>query len=436
MKTIIIALRNLNRQKKRSFLLGGAIAFGIMIVTVINGFTGSFVRNVGENFSNLFAGHIFLEGVEKDEEGRTIEIIRDDQVLREEIERAGMPVTYFTRRSEFRGTLYFQGKSISQSVVGAEWSEESFFKERLLLSEGSFDALVEDRRGIIISERVSEILNVELGDRILVRMRTLSGQQNVGDFSLVAISHDPGLFGALSAYANLCYVNELLDIACDDYITLGVMLGNLNQIDRYADTLYDALSARLDMFERANSDEEQNPVRALFEQADEEEWEGTRYRFFTLNDVLSQADQIVRILNTAGIVILIILFVIIMVGITNTFRMIMIERTKEIGTMRALGMQRGGIKSLFLVEALMLALGGAIMGLILAGIAMFVLSKVFWGLDSPIFILLKNGYMTFRLIPVQVLFHFGIVAGLTILAAYFPARKASLLHPVDALRAI
>jgi len=63
MKLLVIALRNLNRQKKRSFLLGGAIAFGILIVTVINGFTGSFILNVSENFSNILAGHIFIQGI-------------------------------------------------------------------------------------------------------------------------------------------------------------------------------------------------------------------------------------------------------------------------------------------------------------------------------------------------------------------------------------
>ena len=65
MKNIIMALRNLNRQKKRTLLLGGAIAFGLMIVTLLNGFAGSFIENVSENFSHLMAGHIFIDGVEK-----------------------------------------------------------------------------------------------------------------------------------------------------------------------------------------------------------------------------------------------------------------------------------------------------------------------------------------------------------------------------------
>ena len=70
METIKLALRNLTRQKKRTFLLGGAVAFGIMIVTIINGFAGAFVQNVSENFANLEAGHIFVEGIEKSSSGR------------------------------------------------------------------------------------------------------------------------------------------------------------------------------------------------------------------------------------------------------------------------------------------------------------------------------------------------------------------------------
>jgi len=435
MKLLVIALRNLNRQKKRSFLLGGAIAFGILIVTVINGFTGSFILNVSENFSNILAGHIFIQGIEKADDGETTEIIRDDSILVNSIETLDTPYRYITKRSEFRGTLFFQGESVSQSIVGAEWNEESLLRDRLVLLEGSFDNIVNDTRGIILSDKIANILNVEIGDRITVRLSTVRGQQNVGDFNLAAISYDPGLLGAISAYANLCYVNELLDLGCDEYMTLGILLENLSIIDEAAEPLYELLNTRLDMFERQDAEEEGNPVMALFEQSDEEEWSGTRYRFFTLNDVLSEADQIVVILNTVGLVILLILFFIIMVGITNTFRMIMIERIKEIGTMRALGMQRVTVRNLFLLEAFLLAMGGAVVGLILAGIAMLILSNIFWGLDSPIFILLKNGYMTFKLVPHQVLLHFGVVAVLTVLAALIPARKAANMHPVEALRA-
>ena len=112
----------------------------------------------------------------------------------------------------------------------------------------------------------------------------------------------------------------------------------------------------------------------------------------------------------------------------------LIERIKEIGTMRALGMQRKEVRRLFLLEAFFLSLGGALAGLIAAGLVMFILSRFFWGVDSPIFILLKNGYMTFRLSFLQVLLNIAVVLFMTLLAAFFPAKKAAKLEPAAALR--
>jgi putative ABC transport system permease protein len=421
-------------------LLGGAIAFGITIVTLINGFAGSFVENVSENFSNILAGHIFIEGVEKTPTGREYRRVSDDEELLAIVEDLDMPVTFISRRSEFTGALIFQGESIRQSVIGLDWAEEEYFRERMVLVDGAFDnMLIENdrgvRNGIILTEAIAEALNVELGDRILARMRTVAGQQNVGEFVLAGISYDPGLFGQLSAYADLAYVNELLTLRPTDSQNIGVFLTEIGLIDREAERYYAELSRRVDVFEREIQEDGQNPVEALFEQADEQTWTGVKYRMFTLNDVLSEVDEIVRLLNGAALVILLVLFVIIMVGITNTFRMIMYERVKEIGTMRALGMQRPRVQVLFLLEALFLAMGGVIAGLVLAGIVMFVLSRIYLGLDSAIFILLKNGYFTFKLVPLQILLNTGIVAILTIAAAFLPSRKAALMPPADALRA-
>jgi len=439
---ILMALRNLNRQKRRTYLLAGAIAFGVAIVTLINGFAGSFVENVSENFSQLLAGHIFVSGRERLPDGRERRIISSDDVLIDTLESLDLPVVTYTKRSEFTGGLLFQGSSVRQSVVGADWDQEDFLRERLVLTSGSFENMLRTnqagrRNGIILTEAIATRLNVEIDDRIVVRMQTLDGQQNVGEFSVAAISYDPGLFGQLSAYADLDYVNELLVVPEGSYQTLGIFLENLDQIEPAVDRYYAALDERVQLFERSDpQDDEENPVAQLFQESEDEDWEGTRYRVYTLNDVLSEVDQIVDLLNQTALVILIVLFVIIMIGITNTFRMIMYERVREIGTMRALGMQRRRVLGNFLLEALFLALGGVIAGLALAGVIMLVLSQIYLGLDSPIFILLKNGYFTFTVLPSQVLLNTFIVASLTILAAFIPSRKAAHMAPVDALRSI
>lgn len=437
-KMILIALRNLQRQKRRTYLLGGAISFGIIIVTLINGFAGSFVENVSENFSQLLAGHIFVSARQRLDDGRERRLISEDEEVLTALDEAGVDPVTVTKRSDFTGALLFQGESVRQNIVGADWEDEEFLRERIVLLDGSFENMLQRnadgrRNGIILTERIADRLNVQVQDRVIVRMETLDGQQNVGEFSVAAISYDPGLFGQLSAYADLDYVNELLLVPEGSYQTLGIFLEDLSLIEERVDPFYNELAERVQVFDR-NEGEEENAVAQIFSEDEDDSWTGTRYRVYTLNDILSEVDQIVDLLNGAALVILLVLFVIIMVGITNTFRMIMYERIKEIGTMRALGMQRSRVLASFLLEAAFLALGGVIAGLLIASLIMLILSQINLGLDSPIFILLKNGYFTFKLLPLQVLLNTGIVAGLTVLAAYFPSRKAALLEPVDALR--
>jgi putative ABC transport system permease protein len=430
-----LALRNLSRQKKRTILLGGAIAFGIMIVTLINGFAGAFVTNISENFANLAAGHVFVQGVEKSASGRESNIVRDDSILMEAAKEAGIPARYVTKRSTIEANLLNGSRSARIAVDGVDFSIETYLPDRLFFKEGGLEGM-KDRQGIIIAEPIANRLGVNPGDRVLVHLKTNSGQQNSGEFAIAGITADPGILLSMAAYANKAYVNELLNVAPGDYQTLGFYLGSLDGMDTYGNALYDAIKDKLQTFDRKAMNEAKNPVVAFMNQGKTETWKGVKYKVFTLNDLLSQVKQIVDVLNTASLVILLILFVIIMVGITNTFRIIMYERIREIGTMRSIGMQRQEVRNLFLFEAFFLAMGGAIAGLALSGLAMGIISLANFGLDSPIFIILKNGHMTFKVETGRTVLNIAIVSALTLLAAYFPARNAARLDPAVALRTV
>ena len=435
MEIVKLALRNLSRQKKRTFLLGGAIAFGIMIVTVINGFVGAFVANISENFANLAAGHVFIQGVEKSASGKEYEIIRDDTALMAAAKQAGIPARYVTKRSSFQGNLIFAGKTAQLAINGVDFSNETFLPERLMFKSGGMAGMAE-KQGLVISEPTAKRLNVQVGDRVLVQMKTYTGQNNVGEFAVAGITVDPGILFSMAGYANKSYINELLNIEPSDYMSLGFYLPSLEGMDKYGTELYEGLRKKAQVFERGKGDQTQNFVRSMMSQAKKETWTGIKYRVFTLNDMLQQVQQIVNVLNSASLVILIILFLIIMVGITNTFRIIMYERIREIGTMRSIGMQRGEVRSLFLFEAAFLAVGGVLSGILLALVVMGVVSVVDFGLNSPLFIILKNGHMTFSLPLVRTLANIVIVTGLTLAAAFFPARNAARLDPAVALRTV
>jgi len=432
MNSLRIAFRNLSRQKKRSFLLGGAIAFGILIITLVNSFTAGFVENVQENFSHFFAGHVFLYGYEKSASGRLITVIRDDEVLIETIESLeNLPIQYLSRRSSLDGTLIFEGESIRQEVVGVDWQAERFLADRLILTGGSMERVLGDPRALILNEKMAEQLNVEIGDTLLVQLQTVTGQQNVGELILAATSKDTGFFSAVSAYAHRAHVNRLLNIAEEEYISLGLFLEDMLLMERAAQSLTAALEQKISLAPRFSGPQGFQEQR---NQLLEEQWEGTRFQLFTIGDFLEPLNQVASTLNTVGLVVVLILFVIIMVGVTNTFRMVIHERIREIGTMRSLGLQRGGVRGLFLLEALLLSLGGAVVGLVAAFLVALVLSLINFGTDNQFFIILREGHLLFKVLPAQIAGNILIVGVLTLLAALLPAGRAAKMDPAHALR--
>ena len=432
MNSLRIAFRNLSRQKKRSFLLGGAIAFGILIITLVNSFTAGFVENVQENFSHFFAGHVFLYGYEKSPSGRLITVIREDEVLIEAIESLeNLPIQYLSRRSSLDGTLIFEGESIRQEVVGVDWQAERFLADRLILTGGSMERVLTDPRALILNEKMAEQLNVQIGDTLLVQLQTVTGQQNVGELILAATSKDTGFFSAVSAYAHRAHVNRLLNIAEDEYISLGLFLEDMLLMEQAAQTLTAALEQKISLVPRFSGPQGFQEQR---NQLLEEQWEGTRFQLFTIGDFLEPLNQVASTLNTVGLVVVLILFVIIMVGVTNTFRMVIHERIREIGTMRSLGLQRGGVRGLFLLEALLLSLGGAVVGLVAAFLVALVLSLINFGTDNQFFIILREGHLLFKVQPAQIVGNILIVGVLTLLAALLPAGRAAKMDPAHALR--
>ena len=431
-----IAARNLTRQKKRSFLIGGAIAFGIMIVTLINGFAGAFIENVSENFAYLMAGHVFVQGAEKTDSGKRISVIRDDSVIFSALKNAGVTYKFATKSSEVMATLVFAGKSIRQSLTGLDMANSSFLQERLMLRQGTWDA-AQAPNALILSEKIAKKLNILTGDTVTAQFQTITGQNNIADFTIAAISADSSIIGSVMAYANLPFLNNAIGLKSGEYMSLGFMLDNLKDSQEFSGKLYTAMDGMgLQLFDQSKKDDSGagTPFQMMMQTQNQETWKGTKYRVYTIDDVLSQAKQIVVALDSSSMIVLIVLFAIVMIGITNTFRMVMYERIREIGTMRAIGVQRGEIKSLFLYEALFLALAGAIAGIILAFIAMNLLSLINFGMESPAFLIMKNGHLSFFLPPLRALGNITIIALLTLFAAYFPAKAAARMQPANALR--
>lgn len=108
------------------------------------------------------------------------------------------------------------------------------------------------------------------------------------------------------------------------------------------------------------------------------------------------------------------------IGLMNIMLVSVTERTREIGTRIAIGAQPSAIKKQFLIEALIICQLGGIMGTLL-GIS----------IGNGVGILMNIGFII-PWFPIILAFTICLVVGLV--AGYYPAKKASQLNPIDALR--
>lgn len=151
----------------------------------------------------------------------------------------------------------------------------------------------------------------------------------------------------------------------------------------------------------------------------------------TASAVLNLEFALNLITITAGLI----LFCIILIGVVNTLRMTVRERTREIGTMRAIGMQKKDVLSMFLLETGFLAFFASIAGALLAFLVMYGLSSITIDAgDNPMGMLLVEGHLYFAPTLAATVSYIVFIIGITVFTAFFPARRAATMIVSDALR--
>ncbi len=154
---------------------------------------------------------------------------------------------------------------------------------------------------------------------------------------------------------------------------------------------------------------------------------GEGYDITTSKDIMETTEMITSMTQATFLGVASIALIVAALGIMNTMLMSVMERTREIGTMKAIGATKFAIMRLFLIEALMISLFGGIVGIILGiltakGIAYGI--SIYLGIDFfKAIIELKS-----IILGISVALIVGAVSGI------YPAKRAADLSPVEALR--
>ncbi|MFT3743144.1 MAG: ABC transporter permease [Pyrinomonadaceae bacterium] len=117
-------------------------------------------------------------------------------------------------------------------------------------------------------------------------------------------------------------------------------------------------------------------------------------------------------------------------GIINTLVIAVLERTKEIGLQKALGMGRGKIFAVFSLESVLIGFWGALIGIVAGMIVGFIANQVLITMYSASF----EGYTLFVFTIPSILMVMFLVCTIAFIAGVLPAIRASRLNPIESLR--
>ncbi len=431
-----LAFRNVFRQKKRSILLASAIAFGMLAITLLNSLTLAMGTAVKTNFSAALGGHVYISGEVVSPRNYTSNRINEPEFIQQLIADSGFDLVEVKYRSNVRGQVIFGSQSDSISIQGIDLNNETKLAKRIEVRRGDFSQLGQSNT-IALPVKQARALGANIGDTVLVKANTTSGQQNLLQWQLVAIIVDQGSFGRSNAYASLSSVNQLINIETNEFQKINLVLPDMNQMQQVTDTL----KRQLATLNKAKPEVEESGLFSGMRRMGgtgstyvDNPWQGTQFTVTNLDDVTQQVMSLVNTLDWIAKAIFVIMLLITLVGISNSYRMVLLERIAEIGNMRAMGAQANNVFRLFIYEAGILAILGTSAGLVVAQIAITVIQELTFTGRGPQTMFTVAGSIPASLDLVSVALSSALILIMCLLAAYIPARNAAKLDPAEALR--
>jgi len=175
------------------------------------------------------------------------------------------------------------------------------------------------------------------------------------------------------------------------------------------------------------------PFWMKFESVTREDWTGQKLDVTSWEDELSFMMWTLSALNGLSFVLMVILIAIVITGIMNTMWIAIRERTREIGTLRAIGMQRGSVVRMFLWESFLLGVFGAVAGAVVGVMTAGVLNSANIHVPLSVQLFLMSDTLKLSVLPTALGGAIALISIVTAVAALYPALRAARLKPVDAM---
>lgn len=390
-QSIKMSLQNIKSNKMRTFLTTLGIIIGvaavIAMITIVNGV----IDTVLGQFSSLGAGTLSVTINGSALKSGLTET--DLQNLSELDNVAGISPSVTIRTSAARGTDFLDNVSV-------EGKNDYYFQKGDLISYG---------RGLTRSDVENEsyvcIIDQDLADNLFLGENPIGQQVIVNGIRYTVVGLEGTDNSLMSAMA-------IMGASTDGTI----IIPYTNAMKMAGSSSITSLEIYIADTER--TDELTNDVEAVLYKAFNENEDC--YSTFSMDSLLDTMNKMMSTMTYMLAGIASIALLVGGIGIMNMMLVSVSERTKEIGLRKAMGATPGRIQLQFLLEAIVLSLMGGIIGVILGLIISFVGAQL---LDT-------NFTISMSAIALGV----GFSAAVGIIFGWAPARKASALNPIDALR--
>ena len=401
----LIAWRNLWRNRRRTWLTSGGIAFAVWLLVFSMSMQDGTFEIMVDNGARLALGHVQIQHPSYQDDPRMEYTLTGSDALRAQAQDEPAVVAASEQAHGFALVSHGE-RSFGAQIFGVDPAGES--------SWSSLPEMVEDGRYLagpgeaVIGSVLARNLGAAVGDEIVILGTAKEGGVAATLATLV------GIFTS----GQVALDRALMQIPIDDFrAAWGLAPDEAHAVVVLAGSVTDSVQIAEDL------------------QADV----GPGTRVLDWRDLMPEAVQTIDVKFIGTLLFFALVAIIVTFSIVNTFMMTIFERTPEFGMLMAIGMKPGRIMGQLALEALFLALFGVVVGLALSAAVLVPLAAFGMPLPADASEVLSRYNLPDRMYP-----RFSNVAAVasavvmltgTQLAALIPALRIRRMRPVEALRA-
>ncbi len=397
-----MAWRNVMRTRRRTWLTAGGIAFAILLLGLMRSLqVGAFIGAV-DNSAHIMLGHIQLQHPAYEDDPAVENSIRGvDNIIKDVASQTEVEVV--SARAQSYALTSSGERSFGAQIIGVQYEQEA--KWSTLINMQVQGRYIQSPGESFIGSALARNLGISIGDELVILGTAVEGgvaalvTEVVGTYT----SGQPELDRAIA------------QVSLEDF--------------RYAWNLdADEAHAIVIIAESVEASEQLAPQLAR-----------TGVRSLSWRELQPEMVQMIELKLIGTYVMFILVAIIVIFSVVNSFMMIIFERMPEFGMLMAVGMRVRHIIIQLQIEALFVCLLGIVLGLVITGLGIGILSKT--GIPIPELAdeMLQAMSMPDRMYPVfsegSLYFAIPVMLVGTQLAAIIPGLRLRHIQAVQALRA-